>query len=59
MEVRPGQAAYEQCPPVPVIRDPSYSEGRSKCPPTVSHTSDIDASKYTLHIVSDTPGGTQ
>jgi len=42
--------------PVPVIRDPSYSEGRQECPPRVWYSPDIDASKFTLHIFSDTPG---
>jgi len=42
--------------PVPVIRDPSYSEGRQKCPPRVWYSPEIDASKFTLHILSDTPG---
>ena len=42
--------------PVPVIRDPSYSEGRLQCPPRVRYSPEIDASKLTLHILSDTPG---
>jgi hypothetical protein len=45
--------------PVPVIRDPSYSECRPECPPRVWDSPDIDASKCTLHILSDTPGGFQ
>jgi len=45
--------------PVPVIRDPSYSEGRPVCPPRVWYSPDIVASKFTLHILSDTPGGFQ
>ena len=45
--------------PVPVIRDPSYFEGRPECPPTVWHSPEIDASMFTLHILSDTPGGSQ
>jgi len=44
---------------VTVIRDPSYSQGRPECPPRVSYSPDIDASKFTLHILSDTPGGSQ
>jgi len=43
--------------PVPVIRDPSYSRGRPECPPNVWYSPQIDASKFTLHILSDTPGG--
>jgi hypothetical protein len=45
--------------PGPVIRDPSYSKGRSECPPRVRYSPEIDASMFTLHIVSDTPGGSQ
>jgi len=45
--------------PVPVIRDPSHSEGWPEFPPPVWHSPDIDASKFTLHIFSDTPGGSQ
>jgi len=45
--------------PVPVIRDPSHSEGQPECPPMVWYTAEIDASKCTLHILSDTPGGSQ
>jgi len=44
---------------IQVIRDPSYSEGWHECPPTVWHSPEIDASKFTLHILSDTPGGSQ
>jgi len=42
--------------PVPVIRDPSYSEGRPECPPRVWYSPQIDPSKFSLHIFSDTPG---
>ena len=42
--------------PVPVIRDPSYSKGRLECPPRVWYSPEIDPSKFTLHILSDTPG---
>ena len=45
--------------PVPVIRDPSYSEGQPECPPMVWYSPEIDTSKFTLHILSDTPGGSQ
>jgi hypothetical protein len=45
--------------PVPVIRDPSYSDGRPECPPRVWFSPEIDASKFTLRLLSDTPGGSQ
>jgi len=38
---------------------PSYSEGRQECPPRVWCSPEIDASKFTLHILSGTPGGFQ
>ena len=38
---------------------PSYSEGPQECPPRVWYSPEIDASKFTLHILSDTPGGFQ
>jgi hypothetical protein len=38
---------------------PSYSEGWQECPPRVLYSPEIDASKITLHILSDTPGGFQ
>jgi len=44
---------------VPVIRARSYSKGRPERPPTVWYSSEIDASKFPLHILSDTPGGFQ
>jgi len=44
---------------VPVIRDPSYSEGQPECPPSVRYSSEIDSSKFTLHFLSHTPGGFQ
>jgi len=44
---------------VPDMRDPSYSEGWQECPPRVWYSPEIDASKFTLHILSDTPGGVQ
>jgi hypothetical protein len=47
------------CTPVPVIRDPSYSEGRSECPPLVWRSPAIVTFMFTLHILSDTPGGIQ
>jgi len=42
--------------PVAVICDPSYSEARQECPPRVWYSPEINASKITLHILSDTPG---
>ena len=45
--------------PVPVLRDPSYSDGRPQCPPRVWFSPEIDASKFTLRLLSDTPGGSQ
>jgi len=44
---------------VPVIRDPSYSECRPECPSRVWNAPEIDSSKFTLHHLSDTPGGFQ
>jgi len=41
---------------VPVIGDPSYSEGRPEYPPRVWYSPEIDASKFALHILSDTTG---
>jgi len=45
--------------PVPVIRDPSNSEGKQKCHPRVWYSPEIDASKFTPQIHSVTPGGFQ
>jgi len=42
--------------PVPVVRDLSYSEGRPESTPRVWYASQIDTSKFTLRIISDTPG---
>jgi len=42
-----------------VVGAPSYSEGRQECPPRVWYSPEIDASKFTLDILSDTPGGFQ
>jgi len=41
--------------PVPVIRDPSYSKGQLECPSRVWYSPEIDSSKFTHHILSDTP----
>jgi len=43
--------------PVPVVRDPGYFEGLPEYPPSVWYSPELDASKFTLHILSDTPGG--
>jgi len=45
--------------PVQVIRDRSYSEGRPECPPKVWFSPEIDASKFTLSLLSHIPGGSQ
>ena len=45
--------------PVPVIWDPSYSDRRPECPPRVWFSPEIDTSKFTLHLLLDTPGGSQ
>jgi len=50
---------HSHCTPVPVIRDHSYDEGQQECPPRVWYSPEIDASKFTLHILSDPPGGSQ
>jgi len=50
---------YSHGTPVPVIRDPSYSDGLLECLPRVWHSAETDTSQFTLHILSDTPGGSQ
>jgi len=42
-----------------VVGAPSYSESRQECPCSVWYSPEIDASKFTLHILSGTPGGFQ
>jgi len=42
-----------------VVGAPSYTEGRQECRPRVWSSPEIDASKFTLHILSDTSGGFQ
>jgi len=42
-----------------VVAAPSSSEARQECPPRVWYSPEIDASKFILHILSDTPGGFQ
>jgi len=50
---------YSQSTLAPGISKPSYSDGWPDCPPRVSFSSQIGTSKFTLHILSDTPGGSQ
>jgi hypothetical protein len=50
------QSTQTSVTPVLVIRDPRYSEDQPECPPTVWYSSEIDALKFTLHILSNTPG---
>jgi len=45
--------------PEPMIRYPNNSKGQPECPPMVGYSPEIDASKFTLHILSDSPGGSQ
>ena len=45
--------------PVAVIRYPTYSEGRLECPLMVWFCPEIDASNFTLRLLSHTPGGSQ
>jgi len=54
--VHPYQSSEIPVTLVPFIRDPIYSEGWPACPLTVLYSPEIDASKFTLHILSDTPG---
>jgi hypothetical protein len=42
-----------------VVGEPSYSDSRQECPARVWYSPEIDASKFTLHILSDTPWGFQ
>jgi len=42
-----------------VIRDPIFSECKPEYPLRVWCSLEIDTSKFTLHIISDTPGGIQ
>jgi len=43
--------------PIQVIRDPSYSKCRPGWTPRVWYSPEIDASKFTLRLLSHTPGG--
>jgi len=56
--LRCSQICHKHSPgtPVPVTRDPSYSEGRQVWPPRVWYSPEIEASKSSLHILSDTSG---
>jgi len=45
--------------PIPVIRVPRYSEGQPECPLRVWFSSEFDPSKFTLRLLSHTPGGSQ
>ena len=44
---------------VPVTRDLSYSEGLPEGPPRAWYSPEINSSKFTPHILSDTAGGFQ
>jgi hypothetical protein len=44
---------------IQLLRDPSVLKGRPECPPRVSYSPGLDTSKFTLHILADTPGGFQ
>jgi hypothetical protein len=55
------QTYYNHChgTPVQVNGDLSDFEGRPECPPTIGFSPKIYSSKFTLHILSDTSGGSQ
>jgi len=59
LPVYPGLSPVLLGSPRLVVGAPSYSEGRQECPPRVWYSPEIDASKFSLHILSDTPGGFQ
>jgi len=44
---------------LPVIRDLNSSEGQPECPPMAWYSPEIDASQFTFHIFSHTPGHSQ
>jgi hypothetical protein len=50
---------YSHGTATPVFKDRSYSKGWQESPPPVEYSAEIDASTFTLHILSDTPGGFQ
>jgi len=58
-EVLPDMSPAVPGAPRLVVGAPSYSDGRQECPPRVWYSPEIDTSKFTLHILSDTPGGFQ
>jgi len=45
--------------PGTIIADSKCSESRPECPSSVWYSSGIDALKFILHILSDSPGGFQ
>jgi len=53
----PGASGLVVGAPRLVARASSYSEGQQECPRRVWYSPEIDASKFTLHILSDTPRG--
>jgi len=55
----PGAPKHVVGAPRHVAGASSYSEGQQECPPRVSYSPAIDASKFTLHILPDPPGGFQ
>jgi len=55
----PGAPRLVVSTPRLVAGAPSYSDSRQECPPRVWYSPEIHASKFTLHILSDTPGGFQ
>ena len=52
----PGASRLVVGAPRLVAGAPSYSEGWQECPPRVWYSIEIEASEFTLHILSDTPG---
>jgi hypothetical protein len=54
--VLPGAPMLVVSAPRLVVGTWSYSDGRQECAPRVSYSPEIDASKFTLHILSDNPG---
>jgi hypothetical protein len=57
--VLPGAQRLVVRAPSVVVGAPSYSECRQECSPRVWYSPEMEASKFTLHIHSDTPGGSQ
>jgi len=50
---------HSNASPVPVIRDPTSSNGQPECPPRVGFSPAFDASMFTLCLLSDTLGDSQ